>query len=325
MFGGAGFGRLFNLATTVHSCQCILYRLAVIKLTLEGHVMVMNTISVIVNERNRVLRHRKIRMTRFVLIVAIVAFVLFVLTADIMWSGMLVLNLRSQPPFQVTCWILWWLFDVVSAVLVASAIIFFAAMWIMMAFNNRMDMCELMRQVENVCGLNGLEEAVTMEEVGCWYEHVLKEAITFNRFSSLILRSLSLCTTPFVVSCLFVLNYGDNIFLTVFFFAAVTPPILFACFLLAIAATTTSMSDELHVRLCSLAARNMRNQHLSLYQRFRLQLMIEEVGSEETFFALRTPDGQKYTQETLLFYLIEIVLDYTLLVTFDRSMKLSAT
>ena len=137
MFGGAGFGRLFNLATTVHSCQCILYRLAVIKLTLEGHVMVMNTINAILNERNRVLRHRKIRMTRFVLIVAIVAFVLFVLTADIMWSGMLVLNLRSQPPFQVTCWILWWLFDVVSAVLVASAIIFFAAMWIMMAFNYR--------------------------------------------------------------------------------------------------------------------------------------------------------------------------------------------
>ena len=34
-----------------------------------------------------------------------------------------------------------------------------------------------------------------------------------------------------------------------------------------------------------------------------LLLMIEGVGSEEVFFALRTPDRQKYTPETFLFYL----------------------
>ena len=319
MFGGAGFGRLFNTATAILYCQSILYRLVLIKLTLEGHMTVMDTITVIVNERNRGLRQRKIRMTRIVLIVAIVAVVLFVLTSNFMWLGMLVLNLRSQSLLQVTCWILWWLLDVASALPVASTTIFFAAMWIMMAFNYRMDLCELMRQVENV------NEADTMDEVCDWYDHVVDEAITFHRFSSLILLSLSLCTTPFFVTCLFVLNYGDNLFFSVTLFVVVVPPVLFAWFLLAIAATTTFLSENLHALLCSLAAQNMRDTRLSQRQRLRLQLMIEEVGSEETFFALRTPDGQKYTPEIFLIYLIETMLHYTLLLTFDRAMKLSAT
>ena len=325
MFGGAVFGRLFNVGCAVLCCQCILYRLVVIKLTLEGHVMVMNTITAILNERNRVLRQRKIRMTRIVLIISIVALVLFVLTSDFLFSGMLVLNVRSQSLFRVTCWVFWWLFDVISSVPVAITLICVAPMWIMMAFNYRMDLCELMRQVASMNSGEHADGAVTMDDVCTFYDHVVDEAVEFHRFSSLILLSLSLCTTPFFVSDLFVINYANSLFLTVTFFIVSIPPVLFTCFLFAIAATTTSMSDELHDRLCSLAARNMRDQRLTRYQQHRLQLMIEEVGSEETFFALRTPDGQKYTPEKLLFYLIEIGLHYTLLVTFDRSMNLNAT
>ena len=318
----AGPARLFNVGATVLFCQCILYRLAVIKLTLEGHVMVTDTISGIVNERNRILRLRKIHMTRIVLIIAIAASVLFGLTAAFLFAGMMASKLlSSQSLFETGCWIFWWLFDVMSTAPVCSTTILFAAMWIMMAFNHRMDLCELMRQVEKMNAAEHADGAVTMDDVCNCYDHVVDEAITFHRFSSLMLMSLSLCAKPYFVTCLFVVNNGDNLFLTVTLFVLMMPPVLFACFLLAVAATTTSMSEKLHVLLCSLAARTTKDKRLSRHQQFRLQLMIEEVGSEETFFALRTPDGQKYTPETFLFYLIEAVLDYTLLITFNRSMN----
>ena len=199
-------------------------------------------------------------MTRIVLIISIVAVVLFGLTASFLFLGMLFLNVRSQSPFQVTCWILWRLFDVASCVPVTTTLILFAAMWIMMAFNYRMDLCELMRQVDSMIATEQEDEADTMDRVFNWYDHIVDEVIIFNRFSSLILMSLSLCTTPFFVSVLFVVNYADSLFVTVTLFVASMPPVLFTCFLLAVAATTTSMSDELHVLLCSLAARNMSSQ-----------------------------------------------------------------
>ena len=322
-YAGMGVAHLVNITALIIFCQCILYRLAVIKLTLEGHVMVTDTISGILNERNRVLRQRKIRMTRIVLIAAISAATLFTLNGAFLFEGLLVLKLpSSQSIFEAGCWIFWWIVDELSTAPVCSTIILFPAMWIMMAFNYRMDLCELMRQVECMNAAEHADRAVTMEGVCNWYDLVVDEAVTFHRFSSLILLSVSLCTTPYFVICLFVVNNGDNLFLTVTLFVLMIPPVLFAWFLFAVAATTSSMSDQLHVRLCSLAARNMRDQRLSRRQRLRLQLMIEEVGSEETFFALRTPDGQKYTPKTFLLYLIENVLDYMLLITFDRFLKL---
>ena len=327
MFAGMGPARMCSISGVIIFSQCILYRSTVIKLTMEGHVMVTSTISGILKERNRVLRQQKIRMTRIILVIAIAATAMFAVSAVFLLSGMLFLQLMwSQSLFETICWILWSLFDMVSMLPLSTTIILFAAMWIMMAFNYRMDLCELMRQVENVGEADSLEqEVVTINSVCNWYDHVVDEAVAFHRFSSLMLMSLSLCTKPYFVSSLFVLNNDENPFLTITLFVVIIPPVLFGWFLLAVAATTTSMSEKLHVLLCSLAARDARDQSFFRHQRYRLQLMIEEVGSEETFFALRTPDGQKYTPETLLFYLIETVLDYTLLVTFDRFMKLSST
>ena len=134
-------------------------------------------------------------------------------------------------------------------------------MWIMMAFNYRADLCEPMRQVENVGEADSLGRAVTMGGVCNWYDHVVDEALTFHRFSSLMLMSLSLCTKPYFVT---VLNNDENPFLTITLFMATIPPVLFGSFLLAVAATTTSMSEKLHVLLCSLAARDARDQSTCL-------------------------------------------------------------
>ena len=187
-----------------------------------------------------------------------------------------------------------------------------------MAINYGMDLCELMRQVEDMNAARTSDHVDTMDRVCDWYDHVVDEALTFNRFSSLILLSLSHCTTPFFVTCLFVLHYGDNVYITISLFVAIIPPVLFPWFLLFLCLRdcTSIFAHWL---------RDAQKQLLSRHQRNWLQLMIEEVGSEETFFALRTPDRQKYTTETFLFYLIETVLDYILLLTFDRYTKLSAT
>ena len=52
------------------------------------------------------------------------------------------------------------------------------------------------------------------------------------------------------------------------------------------------------------SSRRFRNDESNGHIDENLLIMIEEVRSEEMFFALRTPDGQKYTPEIFLFDLI---------------------
>ena len=224
LFAGLGVAHLINITALILFCQGILYRLTVIKLTLEGHVMVMNTIRRVVNERNRVLRQRKIRNTRMVLVVAIASVIPFALTAACLFTGLLVLKLvSSQSLFQASCWIFWWLVDVVSCPVVASSPVFFPAVWIMMALNYRMDLCDLIRRVENMNAIEHADRADTMDRISICYDHVVDQALAFHRFSSLILMSLNLSMTPYFVTSLFVVNNAEQKFLTVPIFVLMIP------------------------------------------------------------------------------------------------------
>ena len=230
--------------------------------------------------------------------------------------------INSKSGLETTCWLFWWIVDLVAVLTVGVDVSIFAAMWILITINYRMDVLTLTHEIDRALESDKLTTESTTDNIRYSYMRVVKQAVGVNRISSLILFSLVLCTTPFFCTILFAVEYGSNLYMSVTLFVAIMPIVLFAWSLMAITAEITSRSERLYHLLCSLSARKSRMPVVSRREQMRLLQILEQVGSEEQLLALRTIDGQKYTSETLLYYLIEMGLQFTLLLTFDRAMKL---
>ena len=322
-YARAGWAKITSVTATIINAQCCLYRIAVIRLLLQDAMIVMKTLGNIVNERDWKLRAEKKLMARIVLLCAVVACCVSVIGALSIFTAMHVINiLSSNSTFETFCWLFWWTQDVLDVLLCGGNVVLFAAVWVLIAINYRIDIVALMQEIDHALEFDRPITETTYDDIRFSYMRLVRQAVEVNRMCSIILFALVLCTTPFFCTSLFAVEYGDNLFISVTLFIGTIPLVLFAWFLLAIAAEITSRSEELHRRLFSLATRPSGTLQVSRRQKMRLLQLLEQTGSEEQLLALRTIDGQKYTSESLLYYLIETVLQYTLLLTFDRSMKI---
>ena len=303
--------------------QCCLYRLILIRLNLTDGMIVPQTLRNIVDEADSRLHDSKTKMARNVLFCAVTGYVVIMIGAGFTFLGMHVLNIMSsKSAFEIFCWLLWWANDLFFLTLAGPDLALYPAMWLLIILNYWIDVVTLTQAVDQALSSGGLMTERTCDNIRYSYMRLAKQAVAVNRMSSLILFSIILCTTPTFCIALFIFEHGDNLFVSVTIVIAVTPMILFPWSLLAVAAELTSLTERLHGRLCSLSAGQNGNAHLSLGHRIRLLQILEQMGSEEQLLAMRTVDGQMYTSETLVYYLIDTVLHYTLLLTFDRSMKL---
>ena len=316
-----GTNLVFACAACVFA-QCCFYRLILIRLIMTDGMIVPQTLRNIVEERYNRLRESKTKMARIVLFSAVTGFAAILLGGSSLLTGSSIMHLLSSNlPFEALCWLMWWVNDMFFLVLGGLDMALFPAMWLLIILNYRMDVVTLTQGFDQAFESGGLMTGTTCDNIRYSYMRLVKQAVEVNRMSSLILFSLVLCTTPIFCTALFIFEYCANRFLSVAFVIAVMPMILFPWTLLAIAAKLTSLTEGLHGRLCSLFAEQNGNSHLSLGHRIRLLQMLEQMGSEEQLLAMRKADGQMYTSETLFYYLVDTVLHYTLLLTFDRSMK----
>ena len=316
-YSDLGSVKIVSATAAIISAQCCLYRLALVKLIMTDGVIVTQTLSSIADERDNSLRASKERLSKMVLLSGVVGFVVITMSGGFLFLGMHTMHIMSaESSFETCSWFFWLIVDLMSLALIGGDSALFAAMWILIAINYRLDVLTLTKSVDRANGPDGRYTDRTCNKICTSYIRLVNQAVKVNRMSSFILFSLVLCTTPFFCTALFAVEYGDNLFISVTLFFAIMPVVLFAWSLLAIAANITSLSDALHGRLCSLSARG----GFQSSQKIRLLHIVEQTGSEEQLLALCTVDGQKYTSESLLYYLIETCLHYTLLLTFDRSM-----
>ena len=147
---------------------------------------------------------------------------------------------RSKTALETCCWLAWWIGDLCSLVAVGVDISIFAAMWILITINYRMDVLTLTHEIDRALESDRLTTESTTDNIRYSYMRLVKQAIGVNQMSSLILFSLVLCTTPFFCSVLFTVEYGSNLFMSVTLFVSCMPICLFAWFLMAIIAEITS-------------------------------------------------------------------------------------
>ena len=322
-YARAGWAKIISVTATIINAQCCLYRMAMIRFLLQDAMIIMKTLGNIVNERDRKLRTEKKRMARLVLLCAVVTYSVCMIGALSVFTAMQVMNiLSSKLAFEKLCWLFWWVQDILNVLSSGGDVVLFAAMWLLIAINYRIDIVALEQEIDDALESDRLITGTINDDIRFSYMRLVRQAVGVNRMCSVILFSLVLCTTPFFCTALFAVEYGENLFISVAIFTGIIPLVLIAWTLLAIAGEITSLTEGLHGRLCSLAAKGSTGTRSFLTQRIQLQHLLEQTGSEEELLALRTIDGQKYTSESLLYYLIDTGLQYTLLLTFDRSMKL---
>ena len=317
-FARAGSVKLFALCTTIILVQCCLNRLSLIRLIMTDGMIVMKTLQNIVKNRDLV-RHAdeqceaKNRMAKVVVLVATtMAFCMMVSCTSFYFIWHLLHMLSSKSALEACCWLFWGMQDMLVAASVAGDVVLFPAMWILIAINYRTDVMKFTLEIE--------QANVSPDYIVYSYVSLVRQAAEVNRMSSFILFSLVLCTTPFSCTALFAVEHGNSLLISILVLACSAPLVLLVWLLLAIAASITSLSDGLHGRLykhlCSISGKE------TLRNRIRLLEVLEQMGSEEQLLAFRTLDGQRYTSVSLLHYLVETVLQYTLLMTFDRYLQL---
>ena len=238
------------------------------------------------------------------------------------FTGVYCLNMMSSySGFEMLCWTSWFLVDIGVVFTAGTDVVLFPIMWILVALNYRFDLRHLIESVNNM-NKSGRSITSDFSEIMKRYADLFRLAKVVDQTSPPVLLAITLGTTSYICTTLFVIVYSSNMLPTITQAVALITPVSTGLITLLIAAGVTSMAQDLHHRFCSLASNQGALSCLTDRQRSILNLMIEETGRKETIFALYTMDGQRYTSELLLFYLIDTCLHYTLLLTFDRSLKL---
>ena len=329
---------LVSLASVTH-VQLFLYRLVCIRLILSGDMIFMQTLKSMVRrhasdepqtsadfgiQQSEEVHGKKIRLIRLIYSATVISSLAIAVCSYSAVTGFLWLNIQeSQTTFQVCCWVFWYVQDLLLSTATAFDLLICPSMWFVVALNYRMDIMSLTAKIQQLIGMKGMgvrrkQHLPLFKEISDEYLRLTREIVQVNRMSSPILFVLVLCTTPFVCICVFVTAYSDNWLLQILvpIFGCVYS--LFACVLLATAADITSKSENMHDVLCAAAARQSFASLLSVQERRVLLLMMEHAASDSHSFAMTTMDGQKYTMETFVSFLIETGLQYTLLITFNR-------
>ena len=319
--------------------QWFLYRLVCILLLLNGDMIFMQTLQSMVcrhgiempqTSRNfriqesEEIRDRKIQLARLIYSAVFLSRFPMAINGYIAVTGYLWLNIQaSETTFQICSWIFWYVQDLIMATAFAFDFLIYPSMWFVVALNYRMDIMSLTAKIQQLtqvrgAGVGGKRHVLLFRGIRDDYLRLTQQAVRVNRFSSPILLVLVLSTTPILCICVFLAVYSDNLLLQLAVPTVGCVISLFACSLLAIAADITARSEKLYEVLCAAAARQSVASHSSVRERRFLLLMMEHASAETNSFAMTTMDGQKYTMQSFVSFLIETGLQYTLLFTFNR-------
>lgn len=310
--------KLIEAAAGLSVLQAACYRLACVHLIHKGDMIFMRTVRGITQQpvsggAKRGIGHR-------VLVVAVAAIRLVSLSCIFMFSGMLLFNIRSsQSITEMICWAFWYTQDLMVVITAVVDTFILPSIWIITVLSYKKELESLLNRVEQmIASKHRSHNRMQLVEMIGSYNSLVQRSVTVNQLSSHVLFVMISCTTPIVTVCLFTALYSDNLFFNIAMPLAGGTVALAAYTLLAVAANITSKSDIIHHALCTMAVRT----RLTARQRHLLLRVIEENGCEKQPLALYTLDGQKYTSESFLLYVIECALQYLLLLTFDGYFKL---
>ena len=332
--------KLIVSVTGVVLVQWFLYRLVCIRLIMKDDMIFMQTLKSMVSwhgsdepqtsgdfrtQETDEFREQKIRLARLIYAVTVLSSFPMAVCPYFATTGYLWLNIQaSETTFQICCWVFWWVQDLILSTVIAIDFLVYPSMWFVVALNYRMDIKSLTAKIQQLMQVKGKgkKPVLLFKEIRDGYLRLARQADRVNRMSSPILLVLVLCTTPLVCICVFVTVHSDNWMFRIMFSIFGCVCSLFACVLLANAADITATSEKMHDVLCAAAARHSSTSLLSVPQKRALLLMIEHAASESHSFAMTTMDGQQYTMEHFVAFLIETGLQYTLLLTFNLGIAL---
>ena len=319
--------KLVLMLASVGIAPLLCNRLACVYLVWKGKLAILQTVKQMDQETDPVLRRRKVTSARLVHSVTLAAMPAMSVSVCIMMTGMYALNVsRSSSQLETTCWTAWWLVDLCMGMSFGPDGFLFPAIWLMTALNYRFDVMKLQQLIDDVGRGRGKE---SKSEVRRQVDVILKDthdlirhANQVNWSASEILSVQLLFTTPIVSLAVFIAVYSDNVVFRMLMPIAAASYALFSSGLQACAGEITSQSEIVYRRLASLI-RGPRSMILSLDQKHELLALIEEHETPAQRLALCTFSGDKYTKTAFLVYLLETVLQFTLIVTFSNYMHVA--
>ena len=145
------------------------------------------------------------------------------------------------------------------------------------------------------------------------------KTVAVHRATAAILWFQILLTTPIVCLAIFISLYADLALLRMMFPFITISMAAAAIELMAVFARVTSYSDRIQVALLRLCCHSRHR--LPLEYRMWLLRVTEWLGSAEQPLAVHTILGQTYTSEALFFYLMEIAVQFTLIISLDTYLR----
>ena len=307
---------------------CASYRFAFAKSLLSGSVEALTATL-------RQLHHadggheERVKIASKVYLLAVTGIATIHLSLVGMICGLLAVNwITSQSLLERLCWLFYYIIDHALCFTMAVEGMLNPCMWMLVALSFNVDLKLLISHADRLndllmqSGTASIDEESVHElfhQLQLKYAFLVMQSQVINRFLAPILFVQSVFAHPIICCCLFISRFSDNIALYASLPGCGVSIAVATYALMAVAASVSAKSDQLHACMCSIAGNNARWPRLTLHQRRQLHEMIEELGSNDRqLLSLYTMDGQKYTSEMLADYVIETCLQYFLLMTFDQ-------
>lgn len=311
-------GRLLSLTAGLVALQCALFRITVYRLHQKQEMNFLPIMEMVTNTVLPFDGQDKRQLGRKVLMCTVAAAVLIIL----MPGGVIVTVLcftnchHSETMVQVLLWMFWWTQDLLFVIVVATDFVLIPSMWIFLVLSLHMDMSSLADHLDKMTMGGRLRNPDQVYET---YIQLTKEVTKMKPFLTPVLSIFAMCSTPLICTVTYSLPYMDNAFFVLIVVEVGSAMIVQEFAFLALASQVNSLSLRLYQLFCSIFSRHKDS--LSLRERYSLLQTMEEMGSEERLLSLHTLDGEKYTTETFLIFVLDTAVHYTLLVTFGVFFK----
>lgn len=320
--------KMLTITAAVADTQCCLTRLATLRLVWRREAIFLKTVRSIVRSAGLDQRSQSVRTCRYLLWVTLAAWTAIFVNTSVIYSTTFVLSLaESSSTLEVCCWTFWWLMDMWINVTVAADMSIATLNWLLLALHYRSKFEFLIQQANWVVQAQRLLPKPgpighRIQNIEHSYKDLVVTALEFNRVSGPILVLLLLCTMPFACTAVFVVQFAENHVVAAFVLLAILTPILATLCILYISSGIAHMSNRLNFQLGCISARDSTQRQLTVKQKWRLLALCEEIASPEPLVSLYLWDGHMVASDSLLKYVIECCLHYTLYITLDRYISL---
>ena len=307
---------VFSGVGSAFAMLCLYRFVAAYQVMKKDDLYYLRAVLSIIDEPNDSLRQRKLKMARLVYVCAMLGCLGYIVTATTVVTYLMYINVHgSASETEQYCWLFWWLIDLASCVAALTTLAPFPATWMLIALSYRLDLLHLSASVMTVKASTPDADA-DRESVARLIRAITslsRKAEQVNHSCSPILFVMVLCSLPFACSVMFVTLYSDQIVIAAAYALIGSNMMLFSLMLQAIAGDISRKSESVWKFLPSIARR-----HLLLHQRMALLKLMEESASDHQPLALYTVTGQRYTITSFLSYVMEVVVHFSLLITFSN-------